>query len=181
LNFERQDEKNWCWVACVEMVLKHFNISPNEDEQCQIAQKGLRLANQMNEGGIAGNISCCTGNGNNPACNLTLRDGPITRLWQEYGITVDRDDGPFIGDEPATLERLKQALGARHPVQLAFGDFLGHVVMLFRWERYADGTERFFYHNPGPGSGSTDEVSSESLIHHGTRVLDATWEILRAG
>ena len=94
---------------------------------------------------------------------------------------VRADFGPFFLDEQATVEKLVASLNQNHPVELGFTDDVGHVVMLFRWERDADGTLRFLYHNPGPGSGSTDSVSSDRITRSGSRILDATWEILMAG
>lgn len=176
LDLEQQDQNTWCWAACVEMVLKRFALSPGENEQCQIAEKGLKLA-----GIIADTASCCPASSNNSVCNRLLSDKFVTDLWEAYGVPVRPDFGPFIFNEQAAVEKLLASLNQNHPVELGFSDDISHVVMLFRWERDPDGTLRFLYHNPGPGSGSTDSVSSDRIVRSGSRILDATWEILIAG
>jgi len=158
------------------MVLKRFSLSPGENEQCQIAEKGLKLA-----GVIADTASCCSASPSSSVCNRLLPDRFVTELWEAYGVPVRPDFGPFIFNERAAVEKLLESLNKNHPVALGFTDDVSHVVMLFRWERDADGTLRFLYHNPGPGCGSTESVNSDRIVRSGPRILTATWEVLMAG
>ena len=41
LKYARQQEDRWCWAACVEIILKHYCLPP--DDQCKIAEKGLKI------------------------------------------------------------------------------------------------------------------------------------------
>jgi hypothetical protein len=175
LVLEEQQTNNWCWAACVEMVLKRLTPVPAENRQCQIARKGLRLADppiKINE-----SVGCCSGGGSNPLCDKRLEDATITKLWESYDLKVDPSDDDFADDVDGTVARLVGMLNRRNPVELGFSDNDGHVVMLSRWEFDEDGRRMFIYHNPGPGSGSTVTIPAVNLVAFGSKVLDATWEI----
>jgi hypothetical protein len=172
LEFERQEEINWCWAACAEMILKHFHRS--NDEQCQIAQKGLAF--------IGVNVPCCTdslhSNGD-IRCDRTLGDKNISRLWREaYGVQVNYTNRQdlHINDEPALIERLKEII-ENHPIQLGYsGSPAGHVIIVYAWEPASSGKVNFLCRDPARGANAV--IPESSIIRPGRGTLNALWEIL---
>ena len=171
LNFEPQDETNWCWAACVEMVLKHHHIST--EEQCKIAKKGLLLAAQ-----IAADQNCCPAphtTGIPARCNKTLLDGEITRLWQlpEYSqLSVVHQDGKL------KKQVLQDMLSHKCQVQLGYDQTnTGHVIIAFGWTE-VEGELCFLTHDPLNNPRAVVNASVIARNHSG--FWNATWIISKS-
>ena len=173
--FKPQEDDNWCWAACVEMVLNHPSFFDEEvlsnhrnlleDTQCKIAKKGVKILTGQN-------LNCCA---SPPACSKLLDDGSITRLWREYNNVVSVDDP----EENIGTDRLKQALEDGHLVEIGYhqnGD--GHVVLVYG-STILSGNERFFFvHDPnGQGRRGGEPIRDSFIDQSGLGTWDRTWVI----
>ncbi|HWP43457.1 MAG TPA: papain-like cysteine protease family protein [Blastocatellia bacterium] len=156
LRFEEQDDEEWCWAVCVEMVLKHYEVST--DEQCRIAQKGLAL--------IGAAPVCCTIRNefnNNPDCKRRLSAADITRLRGKYPeIPVEHISG-MPADEANLADRLRQLLNAGILVEIGYrkpGE--SHVVMLFGWSVKPTNNNIVFHVHDPKGSPNTIITAAEN-------------------
>jgi hypothetical protein len=164
--FEKQENFKWCWAACVRMILKHYNASP--DTQCEVAQKGL--------GFIGVNSVCCSSPGSifndNEGCIELLPDEQITHLWEAYpNLLVHHTDGR-IDDEA-----IKEELRAKHQVEIGYEQNVsGHVVIAYGWTIDPTNNRLFFLlHDP---KSNPDAMVSPSALNEGGRGLwNATWVI----
>ncbi|MEP7195306.1 MAG: papain-like cysteine protease family protein [Saprospiraceae bacterium] len=74
INCISQKQSNWCWAACSEMVMKHFDPSGNY-AQCEQAVRALN-PNQVSQTSIG---SCCQAATGNLECNHT--NWPIFEMY----------------------------------------------------------------------------------------------------
>src|SRR5262245_10523149 len=104
----RQERENWCWAACIQVVLKSRGI---RHTQCKLANSVPRL------GG-----ACC---GSRPpeACDDGLADQEITELFRSVGVTTVTPSGSL------SAEILNTALDAGRPVAIAFD--WGHMCLVY--------------------------------------------------
>jgi hypothetical protein len=80
---EKQQQDNWCWIACFRMACSFFGKSV--PEQCLLAQQFLGIGN------------CCPA-GSNSACNQRLPEANIPKLYQSallQSTTIAIDDMMF--------------------------------------------------------------------------------------
>jgi Papain-like cysteine protease AvrRpt2 len=133
-----QHESEWCWAACLEMILKsRWSDAPS---QCELAGDAFDV-----EG-------CCR----SPADRLCNRPLPVWRIAGElanYGI-------PYVFHESrVSEERLVEEVTRNRPVLLGLqfdwsdGGTSGHAVLVVGWDENQDG--RFLIvHDPARGIGS---------------------------
>ncbi|MCI0490325.1 MAG: hypothetical protein L0229_27345 [Blastocatellia bacterium] len=170
MNYEKQEEETWCWAACVEMILKHFGVS--DDEQCEIAQTGLSL--------LGGGSNCCTSNNisnHNRRCDRTLDQEKVTELWSKYPVKADfKRRSPAI-NLPLFRDELQDMLDSGHPVEIGYRHpDMGHLIILCGWEQYPEtGQATFFYHDPITVANVLMDESNIRKNHLGR--LSATWRL----
>lgn len=171
LEFKKQKNNWWCWAACVEMVLKHHEVS--NDEQCQIGQKGLTK--------IGVTAVCCNAQNdfnNNDACERTLHKPEITRLWEEEypEIPVQSFSGMPV-DRAQLTNWLRERLNEGKLVEIGYdrGE-KEHVVILYGWSKKpTDNKISFHIHDPECAPNTIIEASEIDDNDYGIWV--ATWLI----
>lgn len=155
-----QQQTQWCWAACAEMVLEFYSF-PNVD-QCDLANIAFPQA-----GG-----ACC----NNPSsslCDKPLSDAEICRLWANKGIKYSYVNS-FI---PFTT--LQSEINAGRPVEVAFTlSNGGHVVIVQGWSQTPMGPY-LFVNDPAGGAGQGLVSYQHLLTAKGSGSWDATWTGLR--
>ena len=164
--FEKQENFKWCWAACVEMILKHHQVST--DTQCEVAQKGLKL--------IGKNLACCTSGktfNNNVDCVELLPDDKITLLWGDYhdDLSVDHANGRI------TDQKLQDELNSGNYVEIGYEQSTsGHVVLVYGWTNDTPDNELFFLlHDP---KSNPDAMLHTSIIgDNGRGTWNATCKI----
>lgn len=80
---ERQEQDNWCWIACFNMACSFFGKTTVQ--QCATAQRFLGISN------------CCP-SGSNATCDQRLSDTDIPRLYQSASLQAASstiDDAAF--------------------------------------------------------------------------------------
>lgn len=111
---EEQVRDQWCWVACILMVL----VRSASIDQCEIAQKNFPK------------LRCCE---NPDACNIALEPAKVEELWGKCGfLHVDRHCGIL------TIKEILRELEAGRPVEIWLGELedcdeftgSGHVVLI---------------------------------------------------
>ena len=172
LTYARQQEDRWCWAACVEMILKYYCLS--QENQCKIATRGLKIKYPDRD------FNCCPARGITGACDTgcdhTLDNLEISSLWRDgYGIPVNPVFRPSL---PSLEEDLRRLLDQEHPVELGYsGSLSGHLVILFGWHLDPErGETKFHLHDPGRGESAI--AVAEGLIDNGG-ALDAYWVIMK--
>lgn len=151
-----QEHTNWCWAACAEMVLDHFQMP--FVRQCDLANSAF------------GSTRCCN---NLPACNKGLSDARITYLWQTYGLTTAR----YITDK-LNCEALKVELNAGRPIELGFSysSTTGHVIIAFGWGKTKSSEVYFLVNDPDYPSGTKSVIYCSALLDRSIKgSWDATW------
>ena len=110
-----QEQTNWCWAACTEMVL-HYYGNPDA-RQCEFANS---LFNQT---------QCCE-DPTDPACNQTCTGNDVEAVYANWNIrsTLIKGTVPFDG--------LQAEIDAGRPVEVAFKWTGGgaHVAIVRGWE-----------------------------------------------
>jgi hypothetical protein len=168
-----QCKDNWCWAACVDMVLKYFKISI--DSQCTIAQKGLAIDYPNLP------VNCCAGGSSADLCDQPLKTRSITQLWTEaYSRSLNYRNTLNLSN-PAKrrlVEEYRQALCQQHPVEFGYLGTPGHVLLLYAWERDSmSGGFKFRLFDPDPDYPQTSMLADEIFIgEYG--FLAVTWEII---
>lgn len=106
-----QGPTEWCWAACVEMVLRSNGSAV---DKCDVVNK------QFDQ------TTCCQAPDSN-SCNQPMPIGQIQAVYQAWGVSA-----PFI-DNQLTFESLQAETSNGHPVQVGFawnGDTGFHVALV---------------------------------------------------
>jgi len=158
------DGTNWCWAACIKMILNSYDL-PQNDELCAIANKAVLIRQPSSSS------DCCNTGGS--ACQELVHDDVITQVWHEYDITVI----PVRHVPPGSATTLLGLLRLNHPVELEYGGDTGHVVLLYGWSGDTpSGRFRFHYHDPADKS--NNNVRADRVGDNGDQGrLNAYWEI----
>lgn len=107
----KQEQTEWCWAACMEMVQKFTN---NAQSQCDLASAAH------------GQSECCK-HPSSPLCNKPLAVVLIGPEWKKYGYSAPYHDGP------APFSELKsQILEYNRPIEcgLKWSTGGGHAVLI---------------------------------------------------
>ena len=124
-----QEQTNWCWAACAEMVASYYG---KQAPQCESANY------------LFGRNDCCNLPSSGP-CNKPIPDndpGAITRVYSHWGIQSQIN-------YPVSYEVLESEMASSRPVELAFlwnsgGGHAALVIQTFlvlwflRWIRVND-------------------------------------------
>ena len=137
-----QEQTNWCWAACTEMVLHYYN---NPDaRQCEFANW------------LFDQTQCCEDPAN-PACNRTCSGNEVQDVYTNWNIlsTLIEGDVPF--------DVLQAEIDAGRPVEVAFewtgGG--GHVAIVSGWD--TDSPDPFVHVND-PAADRLSRVRYKELL-----------------
>lgn len=159
LGFVRQRSgTNWCWAACVQMVVKQWSLNP-PDDQPDIVREGLTIGRTV-----------CDSISSERLCGEA-----IGRLWSRYHIEARHSALNVIGNaaEEEVIKKLKESLCQGVPIQLGYDG--GHVVMLYGWT--PDASETWFLIRD-PDYEQRHHFTAPLLIYNeGLGQLQETWEI----
>jgi hypothetical protein len=152
-----QEQKNWCWAACIDVVVR-FRTNPSI-KQCEVASPALGL-------------SCCgfkshpcysTSHAASSPCDQGQTTSQITSLLTTFGIPAT-EDGPLT--EPAlTAELTANRLVGVHINWNSGGG--GHMLIV-----YGCVGNKFHVYDPCQGSGP---ITFSELSHYMDG--DGTWDL----
>ena len=128
-----QEQLNWCWAACIQMVLSRSTVTP----QCAIVNAGLGLT-----------ICCSPGSAAGPSCNKAIPGtGPesIEATLRALGAP-----GTYMASALTPKQLLKEL--SRAPVMALYdrGGAAGHVVLVVGATPNPPGNPMLLINNPGP-------------------------------
>jgi hypothetical protein len=153
--YNKQEQPNWCWAACTDMLLDHFDRP--EVSQCEIATLFLK--------GVLG-ADCCN---DQKACDKSCRVEDIRTIYNQWGLDC-KQSGPLT---PALL---RQAVRAG-PVQVGVqwkGGTSKHVLIVYGFVQ--DGRdEKWLYIDPRCKMGFMDSKYNGLLHAFGLGSWNWTW------
>lgn len=146
-----QEHANWCWAACVQLVLKNRGTAHS---QCQLASSVLRLGGPCCKSPLP--ASCDDG--------LTVKE--ITELFHNNGVTGAVASGPL------TKPMLESALALGRPVAIAFD--WGHMCLVYGRQSDSQGDKFLVYDPLGPAFGT---LSFAGIMNYGvgSHTWDTSW------
>lgn len=111
-----QEQTNWCWAACVEMVLRYYGTSAAR--QCELANE------------LFGRSDCCS-EPSSPDCNKPCKIEDISNFYARRNI-----QSQFV-DENVPFSTLQSEIDADRPVEILFQykkkQKRGHLVIVRGW------------------------------------------------
>ena len=159
----KQEQSNWCWAACAEMVLRYYDDSTVR--QCEFANE------------LFNRTECCL-EPSIPACNRPCEMPDISNLYSRKHIRSE-----FV-DKAISFSKLQSEIDADRPVEVAyFWKDLGkpgHSVIVRGWR--IDGQEEFVHVNdPADSPTSMSEIVAyaELLAPYGEGEWTYTWIEIR--
>jgi Peptidase_C39 like family len=152
---EPQLEIEWCWAACVQMVLAYQRVLNQTDQpvkQCEIVTKMLKLMQ------LDGSKCCEQPDDYRLAgCDAQL----VSRIWDAYGIKSQLIIGRLSMDAiKAEIDQHQRPVEVGLHWSPAYGDN-GHAVIIKGW--VDDGTDTLWVNDPIASSllwASDDEANS---------------------
>ena len=147
-----QEQSNWCWDACFQMVFSYFHFSIS---QCNIAQQ-VPWQTYHN---------CC---GKPGCCNYTAIDSQINTGWSKWGYTYDYNFAQIAyGSIIATINS-----GKAIEAGLGWANGGGHVILVIGYST----NQRVYINDPSHGALVVTYSYLQSAYNQG--VWDATWNDL---
>ena len=152
-----QEQTNWCWAACIEMVLCYYGTSAVL--QCELANE------------LFSRSDCCS-EPSNPECNKPCEIEDISNLYARRNI-----QSQFV-DENVPFATLQSEIDAARPVEIVFyqrREQRGHLVIVRGWHTIE--AEEFVHVNdPKDSTGASGIVAySELLDAYGEGKWFYTW------
>lgn len=153
--FIKQEQTNWCWAACAEMVLEYYGNSSSD--QCDFANWAF------------GGATCCT-LPSSSLCDKPVKDKKITDLYDHYNLKSSyvSADVPF-GALVVEIE------GSR-PIEVGFtfsGNKTGHVALVVGTD-VINGKQVVRVNDPAEQA-SGGVLYSDLTTAYGLGDWDATW------
>lgn len=140
-----QEQSNWCWAACVEMVLYYYD---------ELAVQQCELANEL-----FGRSECCS-EPSSPECNKPCEIEDVSKLYARRHI-----HSQFV-DENVSFSTLQAEIDAGRPVEIVFYQrrkTRGHLVIVRGW--HITETEKFLHVNdPKDSNGASRIVAYSELM-----------------
>ena len=153
-----QEQTNWCWAACIEMVLRYYD--KGAVQQCELANE------------LFGRSDCCS-EPSSPGCNKPCEIEEISTLYSHRNI-----QSQFV-DENVSFSTLQSEIDADRPIEIVFyqrKEKRGHLVIVRGWHT-TDAEE--FVHVNDPKDNSNDVARivaySELLEAYGEGKWMSTW------
>lgn len=148
----KQEQKNWCWAACANMILHYYKRA---ETQC-------RLSNW------AFNQSLCCQTPNSQACDRGLSDAGITQLFSSRYL-----HSSYIANSVSYV-KLDAEISANRPVEVGYSwtNGGGHVAVVIATV-IINGREAVRVNDPAYGS--VGVYFSDLLLAYGMGRWDATW------
>jgi hypothetical protein len=158
----KQEQPNWCWAACAEMILRYYDGS--SVRQCELANE------------LFGETECCS-KPTSPGCNRPCKKQDVSKLYSSKNIYSKLVEGvvPF--------SKLQSEIDADRPVEVAYSwndrRETGHLVIVRGWR--IDGKEEFVYVNDPGDSPSEERIVAypELLAAYGKGNWVCTWIEIR--
>ena len=142
----KQEQSNWCWAACAEMVFCYYGVTPAR--QCDFANE------------LFGRTECCS-DPSSPNCNQPCEIENLSNLYSRKGI-----NSRFLG-ETVPFSKLQSEINADRPVEVVFyqkSKKRGHLIIVRGWR--ITGTEKFVHVNdPKDSDGASRIVTYSELLH----------------
>ena len=156
-----QEQTNWCWAACTEMVLRYSG---------ELAVQQCELANEL-----FGRFDCCS-EPSNPECNKPCEIEDISTLYSRKNI-----QSQFV-DKNVPFSTLQSEIDADRPVEIVFyqrKEQRGHLVIVRGWHTIE--AEEFVHVNDPKDSTSASRIVaySELLDAYGEGKWFYTWVRIR--
>ena len=159
----KQEQSNWCWAACAEMVLRYHGGSAIR--QCEFANE------------LFDRTECCL-EPSSPACNRPCEMLDISNLYSSKRIHSK------LVEKAVPFSKLQSEINANRLVEVVYfwRDWgkPGHSVIVRGWR--IDGQEEFVHVNDpadGPATMSGIVAYSELLIPYGEGDWTYTWIEIR--
>ena len=158
----KQEQRNWCWAACAEMV--QFYYDGTVTEQCKLANELFCQTECCSQPS-----SCC--------CNKPCREEDVSKLYSSKCIYSK------LVKKTVPFSKLQSEIDADRPVEVAYfwrdKKETGHLVIVRGWS--VDGKGEFVHVNdPGDNPGEDRIVAySELLAAYGRGNWTWTWIEIR--
>jgi len=148
-----QQQKNWCWAACAEMVLSYYG---HVTEQCHIANW---LFNQA---------LCCT-SGSSDQCDKGCQVPDVCRVYGNYGIKSAPSSGANV-----SFAMLQSEISGSRPVEVGLSWRTGgsHLVIVCGWRTTSVGQ---YVRVNDPSSGPQSILYTDLLAAYGVGQWTHTW------
>lgn len=144
-----QQQSEWCWAACVEMVLTHYQ---RHERQCAIVERKRSFAPTVNVNGAP--VPSC---GNEARFALeTCNVEHVDDVWGRFNIRATLLGAPQTAAERGTFFQMIQAeIAANRPVEVAIDWHEnrggGHAILIVGWTTI-DGRAAVLVNDPLPTS-----------------------------
>ena len=154
-----QEQSNWCWAACAEMVIRYHNESATQ--QCELANE------------LFNRTECCS-DPSSPNCNRPCETRDISNLYSRKHI-----HSKFV-ENAVTFSKLQSEIDADRPVEVVYfwrdWEKPGHSVIVRGW-RIEDKEEFVHVNDPAdtPTTMSGLVAYSELLTPYGEGDWSYTW------
>lgn len=140
-----QEQTNWCWAACVAMVLHYYD--DHTVQQCELANE------------LFNRYECCS-EPSSPECNQPCEIKDVSKLYAR------RDIHSQFVDRNVSFSALQSEIEADRPVEIVFyprKKGQGHLVVVRGWR--VTETEEFLYVNdPKDSNGASRIVAYSELL-----------------
>lgn len=152
-----QEQTEWCWAACADMVLEFYKDP---------AAKQCHLANSASP---AAGDSCC-GDPTSQVCNRPLSDTEVSQLWTDRQVR-NTPLGHEIG-----FQDLKDEIDDGRPVEVGWsrGGNGNHLVIVHGWQVTSTG-EQVYVNDPAKGQGEGWMSLSDLQTARQTGFWTSTW------
>lgn len=140
-----QKQSQWCWAACVEMVLTHFQ---RREDQCRIVDAKRRF---VDNSGASPGTPC------DDEARFALESCEIQKVddvWSRFNIKPNlAGDGNPLG--PLGFDAIQEEINNNRPVEVAISWHAdrggGHAVLIVGWTRVG-GKDAVIVNDPLPTS-----------------------------
>ncbi|MEM7725857.1 MAG: papain-like cysteine protease family protein [Cyanobacteria bacterium P01_A01_bin.45] len=155
-----QEQSEWCWAACIQMVLKYVDNS-DSTTQCKIVSQGL---------GISG---CCN-NLSSSICNKPLQVPKVKEEWEKNGFSSIYNE--FAIQFPTVVNEINQG----RPIEIGwkYNGPGGHALLIVGYDK---NNEKLFVNDPRLDGYRGYVDYSEVVSAFGEGSWEWTWTGIKRG